>query len=1663
MSTLEELSLLSGVRLQNVTSVSEIVLKKKGISKVPHALSFLTRLSSLDLSSNQIEEIPAFFSILSNLQVLNLSKNKISTPPNELFGLTQLQSIDLSHNQIDEVDVRWSQFSCLRHVYLSGNPILCLPGSLMELTNLEKLHVSRCQISVIPESITALTQLKEFNLSLNQMTEFPHAILQLSRLKFLNLIGNKISYLPEELGGMKELENLILTNNPLVDSGWTLIWKCFDFRSKKLDLSHQKLHHIPNQVMMVSGVNLVTLDYNCLTICAEYEQKLQWAKICQDSNSLGSEKERLQYQVSIPPEICQSSLQVSILGNAGVPFILTQSLPKILQSANLKPIEKALLILRIIRNIPNHDPILAMKFEDFAISCIAEEVRTKGVENAVNLRIVKLAVQAECHELLSNSLVYDQVCRIWRNGFSMRGYLTHSKQKVSWFEDGFGHFLLYFSSALYHEVPKLLNSPKAKYAVSFLMYIILLVILVTVTVFANMSYAGNNVLFAEHMRQSYQPPILSSIEDIWQYWLTDFADTIYNGKEPPPSLSTGTNSYLSPFSFHRLFGKISLRQLRSKSYSCYDVTVESYQDNPFFETPPQCVYPYDDTFQETKPYRFGNMTNRYSHKNNFFRTISQYTEIMYPRGGYIQELSENRTEASLQLTELQENGWIDLQTRAVVVEFLIVNDNTQLLSFVSQLHELPAAGGIHSEVKIQILPSIAFNNYFSFYSILHIALAVYGLGFLMHEAWQLKRMGVEYFNDVWNFFDIFMFLLIIVVVSMQSTMNSLYSVIRQEQISDQELYDSYNNIMNLWVIYKIVLGVLLILALLRVMYFFTIFESFGPMQLVVAAMAKDMIRFLGMLFIFFISFSLSYYTIFGSVLLNYSSFPRIMSTLGLYLFGEFNFDEIRAEEPIVAPLLFFLYMLLCGILLVNFLIAILSGTYDEIQSNSEKKYKTLFAETVVSLEYEPPPAPLNFFIPVIWAIARFIGFFLPIEVVMRFLLRIWTPVSSYMVLFFMSGWQDRTLCWHFLWSDSDFDRAFWGPWPLPNVHILSNYVDVIGWKWVTIWFDFSWLAGCYFILYTGQAVRISFSRLMAMCKSRFQARPVARRSTKVTSRRITRMLKPTYTFNDLDDSQLSSPFISLVHEAIHAMRKNLPRFFVRFMWVITFVYWILLYIPRFFLLIYRRLHGRHERTKLDVSTLGGFAVTQCNLIAINNQPMHQLIRSSRPFTQNLFKDYFEVCVVTPGVVAIGLNFEQDSPQANKHSIVEFTSSPSHRDWNLSYDLMTVKESCNQFCGVLGCGVDYIKKTIFFTNGAKYEIFSLKDVDLSQPLYPVILVETAETCIRANFGASCFHIFSPSFVAPQENNWSARFSTLQSSADGVVSAYVDEVYREHNEGPSRYLKSSKPLPVQADCIYFQIDALDWGKSKVLRLGIIPHDPAKHSAFEFPENSIEVIIDLNRLELHIIDHVQGGDFDPLTHALPVNTDPRRLGMALDLSSNTTYIIVDDFIIEEPVMTAVDKIESWFALVLCNSYGQVIVSDWSEFHLIPSILSPHLCVEKDEDSLQMAPLLSRQPKSQQSASTFDLHTSPPNSSIVRRASITKISVTVEDDDSAGVGLAVLSSNQIISNRDSSAPSVSSRSTIENHLNIPIDADTKSKEIVSTNEDGILGDGGDEDDAGL
>ena len=128
---------------------------------------------------------------------------------------------------------------------------------------------------------------------------------------------------------------------------------------------------------------------------------------------------------------------------------------------------------------------------------------------------------------------------------------------------------------------------------------------------------------------------------------------------------------------------------------------------------------------------------------------------LYGGGGYIKVLGSDAKEARSSLDDLEQNGWIDRATRAVINEFTLLNPCTNLFSVVNLIIEIPPSGGLMITEDIHTMRLYYYSGNRALFRFLLEALVLgIVIYFLVLTTKDFLNSGRKYLNDAWNFLEV---------------------------------------------------------------------------------------------------------------------------------------------------------------------------------------------------------------------------------------------------------------------------------------------------------------------------------------------------------------------------------------------------------------------------------------------------------------------------------------------------------------------------------------------------------------------------------------------------------------------------------------------------------------------------------------------------------------------------------------------------------------------------------------------------------------------------------------------------------------------------------------------------------------------------------------------
>ena len=317
-------------------------------------------------------------------------------------------------------------------------------------------------------------------------------------------------------------------------------------------------------------------------------------------------------------------------------------------------------------------------------------------------------------------------------------------------------------------------------------------------------------------------------------------------------------------------------------------------------------------------------------------TVAAYNT--YEGGGYAAVLGYNENTALGVLSETLEHGWVDRQTRAVILEFAIFNINTNLISFATYVFEMIATGAAYTSKRVETLELYSTESgALMFYLICQFLFMAMVLYYFIIILIHLYRERLEFLKSVWNMIDFLMIVSSVAYVLFYMIRSkSILQSIKAIQANPFEIMHFHSALdwaswENASIAVAVFMVTLKLLNLIRfnpyVIFLFSSFRQSVGYQL----------SYLGVFLIVFNAFVISGMTFFGGTVPNYSSYLQAVISQFQFLLGTaVPLDDFRNDKPFIGPTFALLFMLCMTVVLMNMLVSVLNESYTDAKTNVEE-------------------------------------------------------------------------------------------------------------------------------------------------------------------------------------------------------------------------------------------------------------------------------------------------------------------------------------------------------------------------------------------------------------------------------------------------------------------------------------------------------------------------------------------------------------------------------------------------------------------------------------------------------------------------------------------------------------------------------------------------------
>ena len=305
---------------------------------------------------------------------------------------------------------------------------------------------------------------------------------------------------------------------------------------------------------------------------------------------------------------------------------------------------------------------------------------------------------------------------------------------------------------------------------------------------------------------------------------------------------------------------------------------------------------------------------------------------MYSGGGYIANIKGPNKDIKKNLLKLQQQRWINNQTRAVMMEFATYNPNINLFIVVTVTAEFIPGGGIRPHWRMDpirlITPLTGHGVFIYACMLLFLIFLVY---FFTREIGEIAQRRLSYWTSYWSWVEWFIILTSIsavgfwtwrhlitdeLLVTFSRTFGNGYMKLQKVALID-EFYGYH-------------LAFLIFFANIKLL---KILEFNHKMSLLIYTLAgcwSDLSGFLGIFFMAFGAFVQMFYFILYTELADFKTLTRTFQTCFTMMLNKFKFGTLK-ETSTVAAVMFFFFAVSVNWILVNVLLTIIIEGYEQVK------------------------------------------------------------------------------------------------------------------------------------------------------------------------------------------------------------------------------------------------------------------------------------------------------------------------------------------------------------------------------------------------------------------------------------------------------------------------------------------------------------------------------------------------------------------------------------------------------------------------------------------------------------------------------------------------------------------------------------------------------------
>jgi hypothetical protein len=435
-----------------------------------------------------------------------------------------------------------------------------------------------------------------------------------------------------------------------------------------------------------------------------------------------------------------------------------------------------------------------------------------------------------------------------------------------------------------------------------------------------------------------------NFQEMWMWINGPFMDVLYQEEDmigkPYGTYIHGSNKTRRIILGQtQLLGSIMVRHLRTEP-----VVKSIYEGGEIYKTYPY----YEDYFPEPKnPVKNGTYDKRYgtyigdkSLSNLNGVTTGFYTYVVYGRNAWVTFLSRDKTNATLQLQELQRNGMADEGTGIVSLDFSAVNPSINSITSVRIIFEMTSTGYMRHKAWLWTVPVNFYTTNFQLFRGFLECVFVLGLFcYTAGELIELYQIGPKlYFNSTFNRVEVINLGLFWYNVGsyVWFMYNWNYTVDFDDETTDLYGWTMYYNSNTRMAAFNT------LICFLKVFKYLQVSPRFNLLWATMSYASKDLTSFMAVWLLFMFGYCTVGILVYGPDTYDFATYVNAFTTLFKVLLGDFDYDELERASPIMTPIFFISFVILVFFVTINMMVAIIIKGFERAkQLQSETKHRII--------------------------------------------------------------------------------------------------------------------------------------------------------------------------------------------------------------------------------------------------------------------------------------------------------------------------------------------------------------------------------------------------------------------------------------------------------------------------------------------------------------------------------------------------------------------------------------------------------------------------------------------------------------------------------------------------------------------------------------------------